>query len=116
MHKFRELRVYQQGLELTRAVRVLTKTFPHDELYSLTSQFRRASYSIPMNIAEGAGRKTNKDFARFLDTAIGSGYECLSCLDIALINELIDQSEYDRLNAAFDKKIAMIVGLKKSLS
>ena len=68
-----------------------------------------------MNIAEGAGRKTQKDFSRFLDNAVGSGYECLSCLDIALQNKLIDHPTYDLLNSAFDEVIAMTVGLQKSL-
>ena len=77
MYQFRKLRVYQRGLELTREVRLLTKTFPNDERYGLTSQFRKASYSIPMNIAEGAGRKTEKDFSRFLDNALGSGTHIL---------------------------------------
>ena len=115
MHHFRKLHVYQRGLELTREVYILTATFPSDELYGLTSQIRRASYSIPMNIAEGAGRKTSKDFSRFLDTAIGSGYECLSCLDIARRNDVIDQVTFDRLNSAFNEVIAMTVGLQKTL-
>ncbi len=116
MHQFRKLRVYQRGLELTHEVYTLTATFPSAELYGLTSQFRRASYSIPINIAEGAGRRTPRDFSRFLDTAVGSGYECLSCLDIALRNGFIDHPTYDRLNNAFDEVIAMTVGLQKSLT
>lgn len=115
MHQFRKLHVYQRGLELTREVYTLTSTFPSNELYGLTSQFRRASHSIPINIAEGAGRKTKKDFSRLLDNAIGSGYECLSCLAIALLNEFIDHAEYDRFNEAFDEVIAMTVGLQKTL-
>jgi len=83
MHQFRKLHVYQRGRELARDMYMLTASFPPDEVYGLISQFRRASYSIPMNIAEGAGRRTEKDFSGFLDIAIGSGYECPSCLDIA---------------------------------
>ncbi len=81
MRDFRALKVWQDSHQLTLDIYKVTKNFPKEELFVLTSQMRRASASIPTNIAEGCGRGTNKDFAIFLQIAIGSAYE----LDYQLI-------------------------------
>src|SRR3972149_110992 len=91
MHNFRKLKVYQNALHFTRTVRVVTRTFPKDELYSLTTQFRRAADSIVLNISEGAGNRSNKEFAKFLDYAIRSAHECIGCTDISRSEEYIDE-------------------------
>lgn len=116
MHQFRKLLVYQKALSLSTTVRKISRGFPREELFGLTSQLLRAAYSIVLNIAEGAGRRTHKDFSRYLDTAIASAYECLACFDIALANEFIDSGSHHRLNAAVEEVIAMLVGLQKSLT
>ena len=67
MHNFKELKVWQKGRNFVKAIYVLTKKFPKEELFVMTSQMRRAAISIPSNIAEGAGRGTDKDFSRFID-------------------------------------------------
>ncbi|MEW5798357.1 MAG: four helix bundle protein [Bacteroidota bacterium] len=67
MHKYEDLNVYKKALVYTRTVRTSTKAFPKEELYSLTSQFRRAADSIVLNISEGAGNYSDKEFARFFD-------------------------------------------------
>ena len=72
MHRFKELKIWQAGIELTLEVYKLTESFPEEEKFGLISQLKRAAVSIPSNIAEGAGRGTNRDFSRFLDLAIGS--------------------------------------------
>jgi four helix bundle protein len=72
MHRFKELKIWQVSMELAQEVYKLTESFPQEEKFGLTSQIRRAATSIPSNIAEGAGRGTNRDFSRFLDQAIGS--------------------------------------------
>lgn len=115
MHQFRKLSVYQKAVSFIALLRNVTRHFPKEELFGLTSQLIRAAYSIALNIAEGAGRRTSKDFSRYLDNAIGSAYECLACFDIALANEFINATAYDRLNGAVEEIIAMLVGLKKSL-
>ena len=115
MHKFKELDVYKKALTFTRVVRETTKRFPKDELYVLTSQFRRATDSIVLNIAEGAGNSSKKEFARFLDYSIRSGFECLGCLDISLENKFIEASEHTTLTERANELIAMLYGLKKSL-
>ncbi len=75
MHKFKELSVWQKSRTLVKDIYDLTKSFPNEEIYGLTSQIRRATVSIPTNIAEGAGRRTNPQFANFLDIALGSAIE-----------------------------------------
>jgi four helix bundle protein len=115
MHNFRKLQVYQKSLALATRVQKVTRTFPRDELFGLTSQLRRASYSIPLNIAEGTGCRTGRDFARYIDHALGSGYESLACLDLALATEIIDSTTHRELDRQLDEIIAMLVGLQRSI-
>ncbi|HRJ76165.1 MAG TPA: four helix bundle protein, partial [Anaerolineales bacterium] len=75
MKDFRQLKVWEKSHQLALAVYKVTKSFPKEELYGLTTQIRRASMSIPTNIAEGCGRNTDADFARFLQIAMGSASE-----------------------------------------
>jgi four helix bundle protein len=72
---FRELKVWHKSHGLTLAVYQITKGFPRDELYGLTSQIRRAAASIPANIAEGCGRLGDAEFHRFLQISLGSANE-----------------------------------------
>ena len=72
MQNFKDLKVWRKSHELTLAIYELTRQFPQNEMYALTSQVRRATFSIPSNIAEGCGRNTNADFAHFLNIALGS--------------------------------------------
>jgi four helix bundle protein len=72
---FRELKVWQRSHALTLTIYRLTKKFPQDELFGLTSQIRRASASIPANIAEGCGRDGDAELKRFLNIALGSACE-----------------------------------------
>jgi four helix bundle protein len=74
----------------------LIKIFPRDELFGLISQFKRAADSIVLNIAEGAGNSSNKEFIHFLDYSIRSSFECKGCLDIARENKYIDQADYQK--------------------
>ena len=113
MHRFRELKVYQKALQFTKRVRKETKLFPKEELFVLTSQFRRAADSIILNIAEGSGNTSKKEFARFLDYSIRSGYECNGCLDIALVLEYLSSRTHQELFLQVDEIIAMLVGLQK---
>ena len=80
---YRDLIVWQKSMKLVTSVYELTKQFPATELYGLASQIQRAAVSIPSNIAEGYGRKSNQDFARFLQIAKGSLFELQTQLEIA---------------------------------
>jgi len=75
MRDFRELKVWHKAHALTLDVYRATKSFPRDELYSLTNQIRRAAVSIGANIAEGAGKNSRREFSRFLQIALGSASE-----------------------------------------
>uniref|UniRef100_UPI00286E62D0 four helix bundle protein n=1 Tax=Chamaesiphon sp. VAR_69_metabat_338 TaxID=2964704 RepID=UPI00286E62D0 len=69
---FRDLRVWQLGMDLTERVYRITDSFPKSEIYGLTSQIRRAAVSIPSNLAEGHGRNSTKEFLQFIAIAFGS--------------------------------------------
>ena len=75
MQDFRNLDVWRKSHELTLQVDTLTQQFPDQERFGLTSQLRRCCASIPANVAEGCGRATDKDFARFVQTALASAME-----------------------------------------
>ena len=72
VQSYRELVAWQKAMDLTAEVYRITKSFPNDELYGITSQLRRASVSVPANIAEGQGRQTTGEFRQFLGHARGS--------------------------------------------
>lgn len=115
MHRLKDLKVYQRALTLTREVRMVTKNFPKDELFELTAQFKRAVDSIALNIAEGAGNTSGKEFKKFLTYSIRSGFECIGCLDIALDNQFINETLYSKTANSINEVIAMIYGLQKGL-
>lgn len=75
MRDYKKYLVWQKGHELTLAIYKHTKKYPKEELFNLVSQMKRSSSSIPTNIAEGCGRKSEKDFSRFLYFAFGSANE-----------------------------------------
>jgi four helix bundle protein len=75
MHNYWELKIWQHARELVKEVYLLTGNFPQNQQYGITSQMQRAVISIPSNIAEGAGRNSEKEFIHFLDIAIGSAFE-----------------------------------------
>ena len=97
MRDFHNLLIWKRSHQLTLDIYMLSQSFPKDELFGLTSQVRRAASSIATNIAEGCGRNSNKDFAHFLQIAIGSAseveYELLLAHDLKYINSV----EYERL-------------------
>jgi four helix bundle protein len=116
MHRLKRLDVYQKALTLTKEIRQVAKNFPREELFGLTSQFKRAGDSIALNLAEGAGNKSNKEFIKFLGYSIRSGFECLCCLDIALENSFIKESTHKDVFFRVNEIIAMLYGLQKHLS
>ena len=75
MHRFKDLEIWKKSRVFCSSIYEITSNFPESEKFGLTNQLRRASVSIPSNIAEGSSRKTNKGFSRFLQIALGSAYE-----------------------------------------
>jgi len=89
---FEKLRVYQDALDFSKQIYKVTKRFPKDELFTLTSQIRRTASSIPLNIAGGSSL-TKAEFKNFLRRARGSVYECVTILFLALDNDYILEKE-----------------------
>lgn len=115
MHNFRNLKVYQRAIDFIVDIYNLTKGFPPEEIFGLTSQIRRAGTSIALNVAEGSGNESKKEFRRFLEIALRSNYEVMTCLKIARKLEYCSNEAYEKLMQEADEIAAMIVGLMKSL-
>lgn len=114
-HNFRKLKIYQRAIVFTVAIYKITKRFPKEELYGLTSQIRRAVTSVCLNIAEGSGNKSEKEFSRFLEISLRSVYEVMTCLEIALRLDYCNQGDYEQLIAEADEIAAMISVFSRSL-
>ncbi len=99
MQDFKKLKVWEKGHQLTLCVYRATLKFPKEELYGLTSQMRRASASIPANIAEGCGRGGKAELARYLQVAMGSASEVEYHLLLARDLRLCDSPQYNELEA-----------------
>ena len=115
VYSFEKLEAWIFSKELTKQVYLLTKKFPNDELYGLTSQIRRASISICSNLAEGSGRTSKIDFARFIQIAYGSMMELLNQLIIAEELEYIQKDELVKIREQIDQISIRLSGLRKSL-
>lgn len=115
MKDFRQLKVWEKSHQLALAVYKSTKEFPKEELYGLTSQIRRASMSIPTNIAEGCGRNTDADFARFLQMGMGSASETEYQLLLSHDLGFLDKEKYDKLNVDVTEIKRMLASLLKTL-
>ena len=109
-YKFENVIAWQKAHQFVLAVYRITKDFPPEEIYGLTSQFRRAAVSIPSNVAEGCGRGTNKELYRFLDIASGSLAELETQIYIAKeLGYISDSTEVDDLMIKVQK---ILVGFK----
>jgi four helix bundle protein len=94
---YRDLRVWQLAMDFTEAVYHATENFPRREMYGLASQLQRAAVSVASNIAEGKGRRTDRDFCQFLFHARGSLLEAETQIEIACRLKYISREEMDRL-------------------
>ena len=115
MHNYKEMKIWQNARVLVRAVYKATKQLPKEELYGLTSQIRRAVVSIPANIAEGAGRGTDRDFCHFLDIARGSLFELETLLILSNDLEYISEIELISLSENINEIIRMMVSFQSRL-
>jgi len=112
---FRTLRVWQVAHGLTLEIYRVTSQFPRDEQYGLTRQIRRAASSIPANIAEGCGRGSDADLARFLQIAMGSASELEYHLILARNLALIDDAEHNALTSSTAQSKRMLSTFIKRL-
>jgi len=107
MKNYRELKIWQNGIEIVKDVFKLSKQLPETEKYGMVSQMTRASVSIPANIAEGSSRNSDKDYARFIRIALGSAFELQTYL--VLIKDLKwGNPDVEKLEASLEHEIKML--------
>ncbi len=115
MNYFKELNVWQKAIELVTNTYLKTNDFPKEEIYGLVSQIRRCAVSIPSNIAEGCGRRTEKDFKNFLGISLGSAFEFETQLIICKNLEFIKKEDFMHLEAEIQYIQNMIIKLQSKL-
>jgi len=115
MQDHRKLRVYPESLELCADVFKLIQLLPMDQKFGLSAQIGRASMSVAINIAEGAGRDTSNDFARFLDKAVGSANEVECCLDIGIKVKFLRPDQTAKVQRRVERVRSMLCALTKSV-
>lgn len=108
MHRYKDLKFWQLSRAFCKEIYEVTNLFPETEKFGLVSQLRRASVSVPSNIAEGASRSSNKDFNRFLVISLGSCYEIETQLLLSFDLGFINENELERLNNSLHQIIKMM--------
>ena len=115
VQSFRDLLVWQRSIQLATAIYRLTRDFPREELYGLTSQMTRAAVSIASNIAEGQGRLSTGEFQQFLGMARGSSFELQTQLEVARSLGLGSVKSIDEAEALSLEVTKMINSILKAL-
>jgi len=115
MQNYKTLSVWIAAHQLTLEVYRVSKSFPKAEIFGLTSQFRRSTVSVPANIAEGCGRFTNADTARFFQIALGSLHETEYYITLSKELEFITEQEFKKLNQISNSTKAMLINLIKKV-
>ena len=116
MRNFRNLLIWQKAMSLVAKTYLITHTFPKDEVFGLVAQIRRCSVSIPSNIAEGSGRETKKEFARFINIAVGSLYEFQTQLEIARNINYINETDFNNFYEDSRELEAMLTSFYRTIS
>ena len=115
MKTHKDLRIWQESIELVTHVYKITASFPKEDMYGLTSQIRRSAVSVPSNIAEGAGRNSKKEFKHFLYISIGSLAELETQLIIAKNIGFLEEAIYEELNKTIPGLIKMTSAFIKKI-
>jgi four helix bundle protein len=115
MHNYKEMKIWQKARTLVKIVYEISKSLPKEELYALTSQIRRAAISIPANIAEGAGRGTDRDFRHFLDISRGSLFELETLLILSNDLGYVSVSEINPTLESISEIIKMMISFQNRL-
>ena len=111
MQNYKELKVWQKAHAFVLKVYQISKDFPKEEMYSLTNQIRRSASSIPANIAEGCGKKTQLEFAHYLNISLGSANETEYFLLLAKDLNYLSEQNYFELNDNINEVKAMLISL-----
>jgi len=115
MRNYEDLQVWQKAHILTLAIYKSTQCFPSEERFGLTSQIRRSCSSIGANLAEGCGRRSDAEMARFVQIAMGSGAELSYHLQLARDLDLLSKSSADHLRADLSEVMRMLSALSQKL-
>lgn len=113
--RFERLEVWQKSMQLAGEVYRATSSFPDHERFGLTSQIRRSAISISSNIAEGSGRTSDSEFARYLEIAYGSLMEVVSQAYLARQENYLDEAKFQQMYKAADELGRMLSGFRKTL-
>ena len=112
---FKDLKVWQESMTLVREIYRVTKLFPKDEQFILSSQMKRAAISIPSNIGEGFRRKHNKEYKQFINIALGSSAELETQLVLAKDLSFIRNDDLSKILEKLDYICRMLMNLSKKL-
>ncbi len=116
MRDYKKYEVWRKGHDFAFYVyKEIIPFFPKSEQYDLFSQLKRSAYSIPINVAEGCGRNSDKDFARFLDMALGSVHEAEYCSLLAWELGFIVKDKYNAVVLKINELKAKLINLIKSI-
>lgn len=116
MKGFRNLKVWAKSHQLTLEVYKLTQNFPREEQHGVTSQLRRAAASVPTNIAEGSGRKSEREFVQFLSIAMGSLNETDYLLELSKDLRFLENPHFEDLSRSIEELKSMLYVLIKNKS
>ncbi len=112
---FERLEAWKQALAFSKVVYQVTKSFPDDERFGLTSQMRRAAVSVASNLEEGSSRSSRQDFARFVEIATGSLFEVVAQIEIARSQGFGTEGKWADLRARAAELTKILSGLRRSL-
>lgn len=111
MQNFKDLKVWEKSHQLTLSIYKTSAKFPKEEVYSLTNQLRRASASIPANIAEGCGKNSQADLAKFLNISLGSANETEYLLILSRDLDYLTEEQFTVLSNSINEVKAMLINL-----
>ena len=115
MANYKTLDAWKFSMELVKEVYLMTKQYPKEEMYALTSQTRRAAVSVSANMAEGLGRQYKKDTLQFLYISRGSLYELETLLSIALMVKIISEETFNSVVPSLERSLKILNGFIHSL-
>jgi four helix bundle protein len=115
MRNYKNIVAWKRADTLTIEIYHVTRNFPKDEIYGLTSQIRRSAYSVAANITEGSARETDADFARFLHIARGSLSETEYFLHLAYNLDYLSKDKYEEITVLVNQTFAALHGLIKTV-
>ena len=113
--RFEQLKVFQSAAELSNKIDTLVEKYPRKEMFSLSSQVKRAADSVVLNIAEGSTGQSKPEFKRFLRIALRSGIEVAACLYLAFTRKYINEDEYRNLYNEYEILCRMITKLRDAI-